>query len=185
MPQIWTRWLQVKRIRSGTPDHNPIPDTAHKTPLLEHQPNLFNSTLIRCYCRQLDFYTGEDNHMGCECPAMDSSPGKNVQFTYRLQACSESVKRAGYYRELTVPGIRPFLLYSRPNIGLFAYHFQVVLLIGGNTGTQTITPRWPCRCLACWKNANLSGVPPGCSAYRSSAVSPDMVPLFRLSCPKA
>ena len=128
MPQIWTRWLQVKRIQSGTPDHNPIPATAHKTPLLEHQPNLFNSTLIRCYCRQLDFYTGEDNHMGCECPAMDSSPGKNVQFTYRLQACSESVKRAGYYRELTVPGIRPFLLYSRPNIGSFAYHFQVVIL---------------------------------------------------------
>ena len=122
MPQIWTRWLQVKRIQSGTPDHNPIPATAHKTPLLEHQPNLFNSTLIRCYCRQLDFYTGEDNHMGCECPAMDSSPGKNVQFTYRLQACSESVKRAGYYRELTVPGIRPFLLYSRPIIGSFAYH---------------------------------------------------------------
>ena len=38
MPQIWTRWLQVKRIRSGTPDHNPIPTTAHKTPLSEHQP---------------------------------------------------------------------------------------------------------------------------------------------------
>ena len=53
---------------------------------------------------------------------MDSSPGKNAKFTYRLQACSESVKRAGYYRELTVPGIRPFLLYSRPNIGSFAYH---------------------------------------------------------------
>ena len=119
MPQIWTRSLQVKRIQSGAPDHNPIPATAHKTPLLEHQPNLFNSTLIRCYRRQLDFYTEEDNHMGCDCPAMDSSPGKNVQFTYRLQACSESVKRAGYYRELTVPGIRPFLLYSRPNIGSF------------------------------------------------------------------
>ena len=102
MPQIWTRWLQVKRIRSGTPDHNPIPATARKTPLLEHQPNLFNSTLIRRYCRQLDFYTGEDNHTSCECPVMDSSPGKNAKFTYRLQACSESVKRAGYYRELTV-----------------------------------------------------------------------------------
>ena len=82
LPQIWTRWLQVKRIQSGAPDYNPIPATAHKTPLLDHQPNLFNSTLIRRYCRQLDFYTGEDNHMGCECPVRDSSPGKNVKITY-------------------------------------------------------------------------------------------------------
>ena len=66
---------------------------------------------------------------------MDSSPGKNLQFTYRLRACSESVKRAGYYRELTVPGIRPFLHYSRSIIGSFAYRFQVVSL------SSVVTPR--------------------------------------------
>ena len=182
MLQIWTLWLQVKRIQSGAPDYNSIPATAHRTLLLEHQPNLFKSTLIRRYCRQLDFYTGEDNRMGGECPVRDSGSDETVKITYRLQACSEPVRREGYYCELTVPGIRPL-----------SPHYRLIRvslsggspIICGNTRTPLLTPRWPCRCLPCWKNANLSGVPPGCSAYCSSAVSPDMVPLFRLSCPKA
>ena len=62
------------------------------------------------------------------CPIRDSSPGKTVKITYRLQACSEPVRRVGYYRELTVPGIRPFSPHYRPIIGSFAYHFQVVSL---------------------------------------------------------
>ena len=81
---------------------------------------------------------------------------KNVKITYRLQAYSEPVKRAGYYRELTVPGIRPFLLYSRSIIGSFADRFQVVSLssvvtpgrhslpIGGHAGVCLAGKRLTC-----------------------------------------
>ena len=94
---------------------------------------------------------------------MDSSPGKNVQFTYRLQACSESVKRAGYYRELTVPGIRPFLLYFRPSIGSFAYRFQVVSLSSVVTPGRHFVP------LGGHAGVCLAGKTPTCLEYPGDA----------------
>ena len=53
-------------------------------------------------------------------------------------------------------------------------------IIGGHTRTLLLTPPWPCKCLSCWKNVNLRGASRDRSAYHSSAVSPDLVPLFHL-----
>jgi len=85
----------------------------------------------------------------------------------------------------------PCLEYAHyhPIFRLLSGHLRTISrwfsIIGGNTRTPLLTPRWPRRCLSRWENTNLSGVPPECSAYCSSAVSPDTVPLFRLPCPKA
>ena len=89
--------------------------------------------------------------------------------------------------------MRAYRSWNTPILTLFSVYYRLICvsfpggfpIIGGNTRTSLRTPRWPCKCLDCWKNANLPGVSRGCSAYCSSAVSPDMVPLFRLSCPKA
>ena len=68
------------------------------------------------------------------------------------------------------PIVTPLSLQCWPNVGPLTGGSHI---IGGNARTPPLTPTWPCRCPTCWENANLSGVSSECSAYFSSAVSPE------------